>query len=520
MRGACWLENLPLDVLRLILQHLSPETLATLDLAILSHSLRQGSYLPASHGLVLPYEIIVSQPPSPASHCIHWLIQRHILATQLVFLSSLQSSSAQLIHHSRCVLKSLTLSPETGSPTCNDFSLGVGHCPLLTSLSLVRCSSISEETLSGFLLENPQLERLTIRDMNHLTPECGAAIAKCPHLRSLSLSGNRWVSEGVVELLVGARPRLLTSLDVTLTSVTDSDIRNLLASLSSLQRIAVEWYQLSNETLLLCWRRTVIRLVMSENLELQLVGLRNASQILFYRREEIFEEENIKGGTLPRLLVFLRHLHRPLREEAARVLASLPQTIITAGMVTPILDLTLEGDGAVKTLCRDIILKICDTNISAIAPEAPLFSLFNAFFQDKRRRRQPIQQFARCVSYLVKNTREIALLIDSHLLENFLALEDSPDIFHCVVDLIRHSVAQNSRELLSYLVEIGVFSYLLDILYVEPKDEEMGDIFDVHAVNGLRELIKADERCKGALLTMNLPTHVVNVLIQRDSEGA
>jgi hypothetical protein len=40
-----------------------------------------------------------------------------------------------------------------------------------------------------------------------------------------------------------------------------------------------------------------------------------------------------------------------------------------------------------------------------------------------------------------------------------------------LVDLIRHSVAQSSRELLSYLVEIDVLSDLLDILYVEPKDD-------------------------------------------------
>jgi hypothetical protein len=525
----CLLQILPRDVFRLILQHLSPETLITLDLAILNHYLRQGLYLPALHGLVLPYEIIVSpsqshrfsHPHTSSYHQIHWLVHRQILVTQFVFYSSLQSCSCSLlIRHSHCVLKSLTLSSENSAVSLNECLLGLGHCPSLTSLTLTRCSSISEVTLTQFLLANSQLERLTLRDMNHLSQECGVAIAKCLNLRSISLPSNRWMSGGVVELLARGRLRLLTALDVTLTGVTDSDIHNLLASFPSLKHIAVEWYQLSNETLVLCWRQTVVRLLMSETLELQLVGLRNAFQILFYRREEIFEEENVKVGVLSRLIDFLRHPHHPLREEASRVLAGLPRTIINAEMVAPILGTAFEGDGSVKALCRDAILRICDTDLSAmIAPEPQLFSLFNAFFQDKRRRRQPTQQFARCVSYFVKNTREVPLLIDSRLLENFLALADSPDILHCVVDLIRHSVAQSSRELLSYLVEIGVLSYLLDILYVEPKDDELGDIFDVHAVNGLRELIKADERCRETLLAMDLPAQVVNILIQRESEA-
>jgi hypothetical protein len=518
---------IPRDVFRLVLQHLSPEALSTLDVAMLNHSLRQSSYLPTVHGLILPYEIIISFPqlhrfpnsPTFQCHQIHWLIQRKVLIAQLVLISSQfsdNSSCALLIRNSHCVLKSLTLCSESESNSFNDSVLGVGRCPSLRNLNLSRCSSISETTLTEFLLANSQLERLTIRDMNHLSRKCCVAIAECSNLQHLSLPSNRWLSKGIVGLLIGAPLRLLTTLDVSLTDVTDSDIHSLLESLLNLQYMAVEWYQLSNETLMLCWRQTVVRLLKSETLELQLVGLRNASQILFYRREEIFEEENTKlGGIVSQLVGFLRHPYHPLREEASRVLAALPQTIISAEMVAPILETALEGDAVVKALCRDVILRICDTDLSVIPPDPPIFALFNAFFKGKRRRRHPTQQFARCISYLVKNTREVPLLIDSRLLENFLALEDSPDILLCVVDLIRHSVAQNSLELLSYLVEIGVFSYLLGILYVEPKDE-LGDIFDVNAINGLRELIKADQRCRETLLGMDLPTQVVNTLIQRE----
>jgi hypothetical protein len=254
----------PLDILRIIFQYLPLPDLITLKVAYEVNS-KQKQYLSEIFdGMTLPEstEILID-----AQH-ITWLISQNVSPTNLR-VRVLNDSAMRFLLKSAKLLKSLNFT-DCISLTDSELSL-FSHCPSLISLSLQTCSRVTDRGLEEFLAQNPQLKHLNL-SLTNLTKNSISFIAShCPHLETLNLSGNPWFTDQLLSLLYG---RQLRSLDLSATGVRlDQSISDLLTTCPTLDYISFMHSPSSFESYLLALRQVASRSLMSDEPELQALGL-------------------------------------------------------------------------------------------------------------------------------------------------------------------------------------------------------------------------------------------------------
>jgi len=136
-------------------------------------------------------------------------------------------------------LRSLSLS---GNPSITDSSLMLlgFRCRQLKVLELQGCSGVTSQGLE-FVIENcrTELEVLDVRGCPLIDDVVANAVALCPNIRELYLSGTSVTSVGLSAILASCKK--LEVIDVAGFAIATSDIQLLIKSLASLRTVDVSF---------------------------------------------------------------------------------------------------------------------------------------------------------------------------------------------------------------------------------------------------------------------------------------
>lgn len=208
------LHNLPLDLLRHVLQFLPLLDLASFDQS-LNHKYRP-CYLAAIDGLEL-FDINFYL----TSDLIHWLISRGVLIKSIPG-STDDANLLELIDYSRNTLKSINLSHSRLSDEIMISSLAI--CPNLTSINFRACIRLTDHGLQVLLDCRRNIQQLNLSRCCLITRESTKILAEYgSELQDLNLSCLQWLGDEEVKALLEGCPHLqninLSSTQITINSV-------------------------------------------------------------------------------------------------------------------------------------------------------------------------------------------------------------------------------------------------------------------------------------------------------------
>jgi hypothetical protein len=248
-----------------------------MDMAILNHRLRP-HYLSGVNGMVVS--------TFREFQMLDWIISRNVIPQEVRYtLHSCytQTSLCQLLHHSRTRLKTLSLGgisdpyfQELSSfPALTSFRLSCFDAPTLNSLGLgyVRIP-ITPESIVNFCVLHPQLQEFSLNFADGFTSEfIVSLVSKCPNLKKLCMSYNKWFDDECVTKLVQGNLDLL-SLDLSSTSVRQKEsIELILNSFPNLHSFTFRECGFSLETNEFCLRQVAIPSLLDNDPKIQSMGL-------------------------------------------------------------------------------------------------------------------------------------------------------------------------------------------------------------------------------------------------------
>jgi hypothetical protein len=271
----------PLDIIRMILHHLTLKEIGIFDNAVLNHESRP-YFLESLHGF--PLDQAKKTLNSPLE--IKWLLSRHVSLTELGIQSwchgstGYQDNCMALISQNRSTLRSIEF------PTSyfdDKFFNVIILCPKLTSINFEGAVNLTADAIVTLLSHESQsqLTSLNISKSQSWTSQSIALIAqKCPKLESLTLTYLRFVSDRDIQALVQGC-RHFRTLGVSGTSISDHSIHLLLEAYPSIEVLEVENCQhVSLEGQFAVMRIVIKQHLMSSDPERQLTGTQSIRRVL------------------------------------------------------------------------------------------------------------------------------------------------------------------------------------------------------------------------------------------------
>jgi len=136
-------------------------------------------------------------------------------------------------------LRDLSLSGNAGITDSSMMLLGF-RCRRLKTLELQGCDGITAQGLE-FVIANSRddLEVLDVRGCPRVDDSVADAIARCPNIRELYLSGTGLTSVGVRAIVSGCKK--LENIDVSGIAFTSSDVQHIMASLGHLRAVNISF---------------------------------------------------------------------------------------------------------------------------------------------------------------------------------------------------------------------------------------------------------------------------------------
>lgn len=262
------IEDLPLELLRSIMEYLTLNELGRMNLAFMT-SVLQSLFRAAIDGMEIHQ--LMNYRVNPIE--IQWLSRMNVSATVVNFLGYDASNCLRFIDKNRSRLIVMNFSDcDLTDEQLNE----IGMCPSLTDISFQGCESLTDESVTQFLRTHPLVKTLNLGNTS-LSGDVLAYIANyCPNIENLSLGDNSWVDDESLTILTESPILNLRTIDISLTSVADDEsIYHLAARYPNIEEISCFRCDLSVE----CHRYRLTEIsfksLMNQNLTTQYHGVQS-----------------------------------------------------------------------------------------------------------------------------------------------------------------------------------------------------------------------------------------------------
>jgi hypothetical protein len=194
----------------------------------------------------------------------------------------------------------------------------------------------------------------------------------------------------------------------------------------------------------------------------------------------------------------------------SEILSRLPIVLINLQMVSPLMEMMMQGSLAFRSISRKILLYLLLHDESGISVDSNLLELFSSFipmFQNAWPDAESYLFFDQ-ISFFI-HTVDSQLLIDSNLFKDLLQIfhgrNDVADLF---VRAWQHATNRHEDQFLQHLVEIGVFNALVHALHDETwsrvQQQEISRI-ESDVKETIRVVMMANQSCQEMVLMMEMP---------------